>query len=294
MAVDDIAARNFRTLSAYLQGMGLGELFTIDAQGNPGGWLWNQLKAGVDTAEELRANLEQTDVWKDRFAVIVEQRKRQAAGEPVYVMEPGEVIEYEATAARIMRQYGMPSWFYDQAADFNNLILAGVSVVELENRIGGAYNTVANLDPDIKAQFREFYGVAQGDAALAAYFLDPDKTQAQLDKVALASYAGGIAKDFGLDLTRDQAELFSLYDRTQAGIAQDLSEINAQSLLTVEGAGEANDLDTDVVFDAVVRGDAEARSLLESRALRRQANARAGGGGALATNEGLIGVSSAT
>lgn len=294
MAINATTARNFRTLAGYLDSLGLGELFTVGRDGTPGGWLWNQLKLGIDTAEELRANLEQTDVWKDRFAVIVEQRNRQAKGEPVRVMEPGEVIEYEARASQIMRQYNLPRWFYDQASDFNKLILNGVSIVELEQRIGGAYNTVANLDPAIKAQFRQFYGVGQGEAALAAFFLDPDKTQAQLDKVALASYAGGIAKEFNLNLERDDAELFSLFDKTPAGIVQDLTEINAQSLLTQEGAGEADDLDVDVVFDAVVRGDAEARSLLERRALRRQANARAGAGGALATNEGLIGVSTAT
>ena len=240
----------------------------------------------------MRANLEQTDVWKDRFAVIVEQRNRQAKGEPVQVMTPQQVIEYEDTVARTMRQYGLPPWFYDQASDFNDLILNGMSPIEVENRIAGAYNTVANLDPDIKDQFRQFYGPGMGDAALAAYFLDPNRTEAQLEKVALASYAGGIANDFGLDLSREDAELFSLYDKTPAGIVQDFTEINSQSLLATEGVGETEDIDTDVLFDAVVRGDAESRSLLERRVIRRQANARATAGGAIATNEGLIGLGS--
>ena len=288
------AAAQFRDAAAYLESLGLGALFTVDRNGNPGGWLWNKLVSGVDTQEELVAAIEQTDVWKDRFAVIVEQRNRRNAGAPVYVMSPEEVIEYESSAAQLMRQYGLPEWFYDQPSDFNQLILNDISPAELEDRISGAYNTVANLDPEITEQFRRFYGVGQGTGALVAYFLDPDKTQAQLDRVALAARAGGLAKEFDLTLTREDAELFSLLDRTPAGIAQDLSEINAQSLLTREGVGEADDIDTDVVFDAVVRGDAEARSLLERRVMRRQANARAGGGGALATNEGLIGTSTAS
>jgi hypothetical protein len=290
---DEIAAENFRTLSAYLSSLGLGQLFSVDQQGNPGGWLWQQLIGGVDTAEELRAAVEQTDVWRDRFSVIVAQRERQARGEPVRVMEPGEVIEYEQRAAQLMRQYGLPDWFYDQASDFNDVILNGISVAELESRLAGAYNTVANLDPSIRETFEQFYGVSQADGALQAYFLDPNRTEAQLERVALAAYAGGVARDFGLELDRDQAELFSLYDRTPAGIVQDLTEINAQSLLAREGVGEADDLDTTTVFDAVVRGDAESRRLLEGRAIRRQANARAGGGGALATNDGLIGLGTA-
>lgn len=287
------AAAQFRDAAAYLDSLGLGALFSVDADGNPGGWLWNRLKAGIDTQEELIAAVEQTDVWRDRFAVIVEQRRRRNAGEQVYVMSVGEVIEYERTVAASMRRFNLPNWFYDQPSDFNQLILSGMSAREVEDRISGAYNTVANLDPDIREEFSRFYGVGTGDAALAAYFLDPDKTEAQLEKVSLAAYAGGIAKDFDIDLTRDQAELFSLYDRTPAGIAQDMSEINAQSELIREGFGEADDLDSDVIFDAVVRGDAESRSLLERRVLRRQAQNRAGGGGALATNEGLIGVSAA-
>lgn len=293
MAVSPEAAENFRTLASYLDSMGLGQLFSVDAQGNPGGWLWQQLQEGVDTPEELRARVEQTDVWQTRFAVIVEQRKRQAAGQPVQVMTPAEVVEYEQTAAQMMRRYGLPTWFYDEQSDFNKLILNGLSPAELESRIGGAYNQIANIDPTIREQFSQFYGV-EGDAALVAFFLDPDKTEAQLDKVALASRAGAMAKEFGLELTRDQAELFSLFDRTAAGVAQDLTEMNAQSGLIREGYGEAEDLDSTVVFDAVVRGDAESRRLLEGRALRRQANARAGAGGGLATQEGLIGLGTAS
>lgn len=284
-----LAAQQFRDIQVYLEWLGLSELFAVDADGNPGGWLWKQILDGIDTQEELQMRIEQTDVWKDRFSIIVEQRRRAAAGEPVQVMTPEEVVEYEYETAALFRRYNLPKWMYDKRDDFNSYILNGLSPEEIKDRIEGAYNTVANVDPDIKAQFREFYGVGAGDAALVAYFLDPEKTDAQLEKVALASYAGGIGKEYGIDLNRDDAELFSLIGRTEAGVAQDLSEVNAQSLLTVEGAGETNDLDVDLVFDAVVRGDAEARSLLERRQIRRQANARAGVGGALQTQQGLIG-----
>ena len=57
-------------------------------------------------------------------------------------MSPEEVIQYEQTASQLLRMYGAPAWFYDQQSDFNNLILNGVSTVELEQRLAGAYNTV--------------------------------------------------------------------------------------------------------------------------------------------------------
>ena len=286
---NEAAKRNFQQLSSYLESIGLGALFTVDQSGNPGGWLWNQMKSGIDSPEELLVAVEQTDIWRDRFAVIVEQRKRAAAGDPVQVMTVAQVVEYEKQAANLMRQYGLPSWFYDEASDFNDLILSGMALSEVDARLSGAYNMVANLDPDIRQQFEDFYGVGQSDGALAAYFLDPDRTEAALEKAALASYAGAMAQDFGLNLNREQGETLFMLGRTQAGVAQDLSEMNAQSLLLQEGAGEATDLDEDVVFDAVVRGDAESRRALESRLIRRQSNARATAGGALATQEGLIG-----
>lgn len=293
MAVSPETKQNFLQMAGYLQTLGLGELFTVDSGGNPGGWLWQQIRSGIDTAEELRAAIEQTDVWRDRYSVIVEQRKRSAAGQPTQVMEVAEVMEYKSRAAQIMRQYGVPGWFYDQWHDLDDMILNGLSVVELEERLAGAWSVVRDMDPNITQQFRDFYGVGEGDGALVAYFLDPAKTQAQLDKVAMAAYAGGIARNFNLQLDRDQAEMFSLFDKTRAGVAQDMTEINAQSGLLQEGAGEADDLSEREGFDAIVLGDPDARRRLEGRVLRRQANARAGGGGALATQEGLTGVSRA-
>lgn len=287
------ARQDFDEAKGYMEWLGLGELFTVDKDGNPGGWLWNNLISGMDTEEELLIRIEQTDVWKDRFSVIVEQRRRSAAGEPVQVMSVEEVVEYEDTTRALFQRYDLPKWMYDKREDLNKYILNGLSPDELQARVAGAYNSVANIDPDIADQFRAFYGVGEGDAALVAYFLDPEKTEAELDKVALSSYAGAVGKDFGIELSREDAELFSLYDKTEAGIVQDLTTINSQSLLANEGFGEVEDVDTDTIFDAVVRGDAESRSMLERRQLRRQANARATAGGGLATNEGLIGLGSA-
>jgi hypothetical protein len=281
-------------IKSTLEAVGLGELFTFE-NNEPGGWLWDQLRSGIDSEYELPAAIEATDVWQDRFAVIVEQRKRYAAGTGPAPMTVEQVVRYEQTASELMRRYGLPPWFYDNPrTDFRELMLAEISPNELADRISGAYNAVANVDEDTLATFRAFYGPGMGDGAVAAYFLDPDRTEAQLERVALASYAGGIAKDFDLTLERKQAELFFELGRTEAGVAQDLSQINAQSGLLTEGVGEVNDLDEDVAFDAVVRGDADARRLLEGRLIRRQANSRAGVGGALATREGAIGVGSAS
>lgn len=292
MAVDPTTAQNFRTLSAYLEDLGLGQLFTTDAEGNPSGWLWDKIKSGVDTAEELRAAVEQTDVWRNQYSVIVAQREQRAQGKAVQVMTPEEVQAYRGTAAALMRQYGLPSWFYDQASDFNDLILAGVSPRELEDRIGNAYNVVANMDPKIKQSFSNFYGV-QGDAAIASYFLDPDKTQAQLDRVARASYAGGIAKAYGFDLSKDRAEYFSLADRQPAGIAQDMADIGALGTQLNEGFTETQDLTANDAFDAIVMGDAEARRKLEARVIQRRTVDQTSQGGALMTQRGLTGVGTA-
>lgn len=294
-AVGALGQSNYQTLKSFMDSMGLGALFTVDSNGNPGGWLWQQLKSGVETGPELQAAMEQTDVWKDRFAVIVEQRKRQAAGKPVQVMSTKEVIDYEETAAILMRQYGMPSWFYDQQSDFNDLILNGIAPNELGDRIRGAYNTVANVSPEIKQTFREFYGPGMSDAAIAAYFLDPEKTQQRLDQVALSSYAGGIAKEFNLELKRSNAELFSDLGYTDRGVSDALGQINAMTPVFTEGFTETQDLTANNEgFDATVRGDGNAQAALERRILRRRANGQSSAGGGLLTQEGLTGAGTAS
>lgn len=283
----------FAQLGNYLNEMGLGKLFSVDSQGNPGGWLWNRMQTGTDTPEELRIAIESTDVFRERFGVIVEQRRRAAAGEPVTVMSPQDVLDYERTVKQTMSAAGLPGWFYDQPEDFSKLILADMSPAEVSARISEGYDYVQSAPPEVRAAFNEFYGVGQGDAALAAWALDPDRVVRDINKATRTAYASGMAKRFDVSISRAAAEKIADLPRTEAGIVEGLTQVASQANVFNEGIGEATDLTTDTGVAAVFEGDADAITAMNRRVgQRRTVNAAATGGAAI-SNTGVVGAGSA-
>lgn len=292
MAVDDGQKDTFNELAAYLQDLGLGSLFAVDADGNPTGWLWNQIVNGIDTAEQLAVSIENTDAFKTRYGVISEMRKRAAAGEPVKVPTIGEVREYEDTAAKVMRQAGMPVWFYDSYTDLQSLMGKDISVAELEQRVGRGWSMVRDADPAVREAFSNFYGIAQGDAALAAFILDPGKTLSSIERSSRAAYTAGYGRTMGVDVDKQMAERLSALPKTEAGISQDLGEVARMSNLYKESITETTDLTSQTGLEAVAFGNAEAQAQLQRRLTERQANDRATTGGAIFTQQGATGVRS--
>ncbi len=279
----------FNTLAQYLKSLGLGALFTVDSKGAPGGWLWNQIQSGIDTDTELMPRLEQTDVYRDRFSVIVEQQRRAAAGEPVTVMTPGDVLDYERQARQLMSAAGMPKWFYDEPKDFSKLMLADISPKELQDRIGQAYDYVLSAPPEVRAAFTDFYGVGKGDAALAAWALDPERTVRDIGKATRTAYAAGMATRFDIGIDRATAERIADLPLTEEGISSGLQQVAGQESLFEEGIGEAADITVGDGIEAVFENDPEANKKLARRVGERRSIERSNTGGALMTNEGLIG-----
>lgn len=291
MADPDLS--NLDSLASYLQSIGLGELFTIDSSGNPGGWLWNQLQSGVDSQAELQIALEQTDVYKKRFGVIGEQQKQAKAGLATHVMTAAEVLAYEDTVGKSMAAAGMPAWLYDQPADFHKLILANFSPREVELRIQQGYDYVQAAPPEVRQAFDDFYGVGQGDSALAAWALDPEKTKAEITRATRTAYAGGIARRFDITIDKASAERIADLPRSEAGIAEGMKNVASMADVFDEGIGEAQvDLTDQTGLAAEFEGDAAASGAIERRILERKANSKSSTGGAVLTRSGLAGAGS--
>lgn len=288
---DDNAQAQFGALASYLQSIGLGELFTTDANGNPGGWLWNQLQAGVDTEEELYFRLEQTDVFRDRFGVIQAQQQAAANGSPVAVMTPAQVLAYETSIRQMMSAAGLPPTFYDEPKDFHALILNDMSATEVQQRITQAYDYVLSAPPEVRAAFSEFYGVGQGDAQLAAWALDPERTVRDMTRATRTAYTAGMGERFGIEINRATAESIADLPKTEAGIAAGMEQIASMSPVFSESIGEqATDLTAGGTgIDAVFNGSGEANQALQRRLAARKAIDRSSTGGALTTQSGVVG-----
>jgi hypothetical protein len=293
----------FDALAQRLRDYGLEALFSYDGTGAPGGWLWNVLQEGVDTTEEFEAALEQTDVWRNRFGAIVEQRKQAARGEPVYVMTPNELIQYESEAAQLMRRWGMPSSFYDTRQDLQELVVKGISIDELNERIEQGFATVAALPPVVQDQFGRFYGPS-GKAALAAYFMDPERSLKDLERQMAAAQVAGQARLFGLDVGKQAAE--RLYDTGVSGdeIRQGLQASGQYAPLFRESVGESGQMDLTREREGVAAAigvdlttgeltdQAGAQQMLERRLKARQ-GAFQGGGEAITGRRGIAGAGTA-
>lgn len=293
MAIDAASQAIFNELTSYLQYLGLGNLFSVGTDGSPSGWLWDQITKGIDTPEQLIVALEGTNEFKTRYKVIFDLRARAAAGEPVTVPSVGEVREYEETVSTMMRQAGMPTWFYDSFQDAHDLMTKGISPAELESRISTGWTTVRDINPAIRQAFSDFYGVGAGDAALAAFVLDPSITMNSLERASRAAYTAGYGSTMGFSIDKGLAERVAALPKTEAGIYQDLAEASRLKGLTVESITEADNIDENAAIEAVSLGSAEAQSKLERRQIERQAAERSSTGGAAMTQQGLIGARTA-
>lgn len=281
----------FGQMAQYLNESGLGELFTIDASGNPGGWLWDQITAGIDSSAVLQTRLEDTDAFRRNYGIITELRKKAAAGEPVQVPTVAQVRDYRTTVRSLMRASGLPQWFYDENADADKLMASGLSPAEIEQRLGNVWTMVADSNPAIKQTFEQFYGVGDGEGALAAYFLDPEHTQAKLEVAARTAFTAGQGSTLGLDVSREVAARVASSQMSIGQIESNLADAASLKPLTVASVGEraSGTLSADNAVEATVLGDAAAKQAFQRRSIERQAVDRSAGGAAV-SSRGVVGV----
>ena len=297
MATDDEVNQTlFQQISIYLSSMDMTGLFSINSDGSPGGWLWQQITTGVDNEAALQIALESTPQFQARYGIIQEMRNQAAQGTAVHVPNVAEVREYEQQVTAMFRQAGLPEYMWDNWSDTHQYLSQNLSASEIEQRLGQAWERVRNTDPNVRAQFGEFYGTLDGDAALAATFLDPTRTMASLERQSRAAYTSGMGRRMGIDLDRQLSERIADLPRTDAGIMEGLNQLNQLqgSGIFQETISETDDLTTQGTgVDAVFDGSGVANSQMERRTIERNAARAAVPGGALRTQRGATGLSSA-
>lgn len=169
-------------MQQFLDQAGLGSLGAVVQQ---------LIQNGMTDANQLQLELQNTSEWKTRFAGNEQLR---AAGLPV--MSVAEYLSVERSYAQIMKNYGLPSGFYDDPSDFATFIGGSVSARELEQRVS-AWSDLANReDPAIKEQLRAM-GISDG--ALTAYMMDPSRAAPLIQKTYQTALVGGAARTQGLD-----------------------------------------------------------------------------------------------
>ena len=159
-----------------------------------------------------------------------------------------------------------------------------------EQRVGQGWSTVRDADPAVRKAFSDFYGIDQGDAALAAFVLDPSKSLATIDKASRSAYTAGYGRTMGIDVNKDYAERIAGLGQSVTATQQDLAQVAKMQNLYAGGITETPDINANTGIEATMFGNAEAGAKLERRLLERQAGDRGGAGGAVITQQGAAGL----
>lgn len=273
----------FQGLAGFLSSIGLGSLFRYEG-GRPSGWLWDQIKAGIETRDELLFALEQTPEFRQRFSVIFRMRD---ANSP-YVPTAEQVLEYEQDFFQLMNSAGVPSWFYDSNDDAQRAMETGLAITQVEDRLQRGFQVMQRMPSEVRDVFAEYYGQSAEGAMLAA-ILDPQKTLNEIDRSVRVGQIGGFGRRANFEITRAQAEQFGQVPMSEAEIRQGVQTAAEFRPLTVETFGERQDLTDTTALEAGLGGSAVDRALLENRLRTRQAQQAGVGGGATISGTGVTG-----
>jgi hypothetical protein len=232
---------------------------------------------------EFTIKLRETDAYKKRFAG---NAARVAKG--YRALDEDEYIALEDQYQNIMRNYGLPSSYYERGEagvqpGFTNLIAGNVSASELESRIQQASDFMDKGPKAYVDAIKQFYPeIERGD--LLAYVLDPDKALTKIQAKIGAAKIGGEYLRAGLSADVNRAEFLQ-----REGVTAEAARQGAQAVLNLAPRGSmlADIYKTGPYGQAEVEeevyglaGAAEAKKLREKITKMEQASFSGGAGAA--------------
>jgi hypothetical protein len=241
------------------------------------GFIDRRIMADV-SEEQVMLELYDQPEYQRRFPGMAALRK---AGRTI---TEAEYIRNENAMIQTARFFDLPKGFYDGPEDFGDLIGKQVSPKEYQDRLQVGQDLARSLNPAVKSQLIEFYGVGEGD--LTAFVLDADRALPLIQKQAKAAQFVGIGRAAGFTLggiTAQQAENIagteSYAKLSEAELSKALGTAGQlrstqQRLSRIEGV-EYNEQEA---LKAVIEGSPEALLASQQRAQREAARFSARGG----------------
>ena len=237
--------------------------------------------------DSVMIQLKETEQFKERFKGL-ELRSQQ--GLPA--ISPAEYIRLERDYRQTMAAAGLPEGFYDSPDDFADFIGNDVSPAEMTQRVSMATTAVSNVNPELKNQLREMYGIGvENDGELISYFLDPERgvnvieQRLQMESAGLSAAA---VQATGQGIQKDGARQLAGQNVQQREITQRLGQ---QAGLTQATLGDKG-IGTSELAAASFGLDSEQTAMVKRLRQRRQASAMKQTGG-LVTGAGASGLGAA-
>jgi hypothetical protein len=193
-----------------------------------------------------------------------------------------QYIGYRNTVSEAAQRFGINEDLFtkDKIATY---ISNRTSAAELAERMSQAATAVATTPSDTLSILRDYYGVQNGD--LISFYLDPDTTEAMLQKRYTAARIGteAVRQQFGIDVAfaEDLAMRGVSMDEAQTGFAQ-----ARRQEAFMAGRGETA---TQRALIGAQFGEEESRRQIE-RIARSRAGQFEGGGGFATTQQGVTGL----
>jgi len=233
----------------------------------------------ADVSEEmLLLELYDRPEYQQRFPGMASLRKKSRT------ITEKEYMDIEKAMTQTARFFDLPKGFYDGPEDFGKLIGNEVSAKEFQDRLQVGQDLSRTLNPSVKQQLIDFYGVGEGD--LTAFVLDADKALPLIQKQAKAAQFVGIGRAAGFELrgiTSGQAENIagteSYAKLSERELAQALGQAGQLRRTQKRLAGiEGQDYSEQEALSAVVEGSPQALLASQQRAQREGARFGARGG----------------
>lgn len=204
--------------------------FKLDSLIEP---LWTYIMdSGVRNDDELWLWMQDRPEFATRFPGF---KKLQEEGRAI---SPTQYMELEKSYASVMRGANIPSTFFDKPDDFTDLIVGNVSPAEFQSRVEKGYKRVAESDDLIKEAFKSYFGV-EGNAALAAFFIDPDRSAPALERAVQAAeiQSAALRSNSSVDLSYASklTDMGVSYEQAMQGFQR----LNTMQSLFAAGIGES-------------------------------------------------------
>jgi hypothetical protein len=203
---------------------------------------YNMLIDGSST-ESVIIQLRDSDEFRARFSGM---QMRTDAG--LSAISPAEYIALERSYKQTMMTAGIPESFYDEVDELAGFIGGDVSQAEFAERVSLATMAVQGIDPNLKGQLQDMYGVgAEGDGELLAFYLDRDRgtsvieSRLQMEAAGLSSAAvGTLGQGFNVK-TAEQLAGLDIQKREITERMKDQAGLRTQ-LLGEQGAATSSEL----------------------------------------------------
>lgn len=238
--------------------------------------------------ESVVLQLRDTPEFAARFPAMEMRRQNN-----MRAISPDEYLDLERFYKQVMMAAGIPEGFYDSVDDFAQFIGNDIDRDEFKERVAMAVVSVQNIDPYLRSQLQDLYGVgSENDGELIAYYLDPQRgtdiieQRLQLEAAGLSSASiGALGSGFNQATAERLANLNiqrrEISERFQGQRAVTQQLLGEDEFTASEFAAAEFGLDSDATADL-----ARLRQTRAQRGVRQS--------GALLTRQGALGLGTST